>query len=349
MSDLYKKIIKSIDPDITLKQDEKVDFISTGVFTLNLLFGGSIRNGIPVGKVSMMAAPPQLGKSLIGLILAKNAQKKGLFVVPIITEKSFNFDVAKSIGLDISEKKMSPPIVSNSIEEITHTIVKMTDGLTKAERRELFFLFDSWGTLVDSKTMGDALEGKDVANMAESKKFNKLAKIILNTDSTFFIINHVYANIGGYGDPYAIPGGTKVIFACDCVVMGSSKAKSVDEDDELNGAIVSCKTVKSRFSRERSALKFKIKWDSGPSKFFGLLDQALEGKYIIKPKNGCYSRPCVENDKEWKEHEMVTADFWFPVFKNTDFEQYLENKFSFKNTKFELSTEEELEVKTPVK
>ena len=47
--------LKCITDDI-LKDEKEQEFISTGVGTLNILFGGAVDRGIPKGKISMIAA-----------------------------------------------------------------------------------------------------------------------------------------------------------------------------------------------------------------------------------------------------------------------------------------------------
>jgi RecA/RadA recombinase len=334
--DLYKKILKNVgeeNQDILL-ENEKIEFISTGVLSLNLLFSGKIDGGIPKNKMSMISAPSTLGKSLIGLSVLKNAQKKGMFCVIIDSERSFNFELAKQFKIDISKEKLLP-IRKKRINEIIHEISTITKDLTKDERQNIFFLVDSWGGLISTKTIEDAEEGKDVQDMSETRKKNQLANIITNTDSTFFIINHVYDNIGGYGEALSIPGGRRIMFLSDSVVIGKGKSKD-KEGDELTGAVIKCMTYKSRFSKEKTQLEYRIKYKGGLDIFYGLLDDAIAGKYVEKPKGGKYTRLCVKNDKEWKDEEIYCQDFWLPIFKSTDFKQYLENKYTFKNNKMDV-------------
>ena len=62
--------------EFIMDEDLETDFISTGALVLNVLFSGRLDGGIPMGKVSQIAAPSSLGKSFVGLKIAKNAQKK---------------------------------------------------------------------------------------------------------------------------------------------------------------------------------------------------------------------------------------------------------------------------------
>lgn len=129
----------------------------------------------------------------------------------------------------------------------------------------------------------------------------------------------------------SIPGGKGIYFASSSVVQGTSKAKQKESDGEISGAIITACTRKGRFSREHSKLKYLINYDGGINPYFGLLDFALECGYVEKPTMGFYSRPCVENDKKWREKEIYIKDFWEPIFKETDFKAAVEKAFSFKH------------------
>jgi len=314
-------------------EDEKVDFISTNVITLNLLFSGRVQGGIPVGRISMISAPSMLGKSFIAYGLVKNAQRKGMQVCIIDTERAFNFQFAKTIGIDISEEKLVV-LQDNGIEEVAGIITTICKEIPKDERKNIFFVIDSWGALVTSKTLENAYEGNDKADMTIPKKKNNLANIILNQKATFFIVNHVYDNTGGMGDIIQIPGGRKIIFNSDSVVLGRSRAKVTRTitDKTVVGHIITAETFKSRFSKEKSKLQYKIKYDGGLDIFFGILEDALEAGVLEIPKQGYYSRKCVPEDVPVKEDKIYNAEYWLPVFKNTDFTAWLETKYTFQNT-----------------
>ena len=88
---------------------------------------------------------------------------------------------------------------------------------------------------------------------------------------------------------------------------------------------------KGRTVKEKVKLKFRIKHEGGLDPFYGLLDDAEEGGYVVKPKAGRYSRPCVPEDKGWKENELYCSEFWVPIFKETDFADYLKSKYTYQN------------------
>ena len=133
-------------------------------------------------------------------------------------------------------------------------------------------------------------------------------------------------------DPLAIAGGRGIYFASSSIVLGTSKAKDKQSDGEITGAIVTAQTKKSRFAKENSKLKYLISYDGGISAFYGILEDALEGGYIDKPSMGWYTRPCVPDDKKWREKDIYTKEFWGPVIANTDIKEYFERKYTFEHS-----------------
>ena len=192
-------------------------------------------------------------------------------------------------------------------------------------------MVDSFGPLVSSKTVNDALEGKDVKDMTLTQKKNELANLLLMTQSTVFVVNHVITNIGGMGDPLSIPGGNKIIFNSSSIVLGRSKAKDKTgsgKDEVIDGYIISAVNHKARGAVENSKLKYRIKVSGGLDVFYGILPDALEGGFVEQPSVGWYSRPGVAGDKKWREKELYTSEFWGPLFAHNGFGEYLTEKYT---------------------
>lgn len=317
--------LKSVQDSI-YEENKEQEFISTGVATLNILFGGGIDKGIPVGKVSMIAADSSLGKSFIALKIAKNAQAKGKSVILFDAEKAFNKALADNLGIQENEMLV---IQETSLEKVTQQFMNIVDELGE-DVKDTLFIIDSWNVLVTSKTIDDASAGNDKTDMTTAKKKNTLAKLLLNSGATIFIINQVYDSLDAYS-PAQIPGAKGVYFSSSSIVQATSKAKQKESDGEISGAIVTAMTRKGRFSREHSKLKYLINYDGGFNAFYGLLDIALEGGYVTKPSAGYYTRTHINEDKKLREKDIYTEEFWRPIFNDTDFKAYVEKAYSFKH------------------
>ena len=211
--------------------------------------------------------------------------------------------------------------------------MQMRDTLDKEEQAKLFIVIDSWNSLTSSKTNEDALVGKDTADMTTAKKKNTLAKL-LQGFGTCFVVNQLYANIMDQYNPYSIGGGGGLFYAASSIVMGTSKSKDKDTDGEISGTFVLAQTKKSRFAVENSKLKYLIKYEGGIHPVYGILEDAIEGGFIIKPSNGWYSRPCVTDDKKWREKEVWDnwKEFWGPILSDKKFKEYIETVYSFKHS-----------------
>ena len=322
---------KTIKDSVLEKTDELQDFINTGSLVLNILFSGRLSGGIAVGKISQIAAPSSLGKSFVGLKVAKNAQKKSKdwIVVYVDTEMAFDFDFADSVGI---EQDRLLVIQSNQIEEVQQQVMALTKELSKDERKNVLMVIDSWGGLVTSKTVNDATTGNDAADFTTAKKKNTFAKLLTGMGMTIFVINQVYDSMNQY-DPLTIGGGRGLYFASSTIVLGTSKARAKDtaSSTEVTGALILATTKKSRFCKELTKLRYLIKYDGGIDPYYGILEDALEGGYVTKPTMGYYSRANVPDDKKWRERELNEnpQEFWNTVLRDTDFPNYIERKYTF--------------------
>lgn len=180
--------LKSVQSSV-LKEVGEQEFISTGCATLNILFGGAIDRGIAVGKVSQVAADSSLGKSMIGMKVAKNAQLMRKSVILFDSEKAYSPVMAETLGI----RKDDILVIQNtSVEEVTTQFMNIVEEI-KEKIEDYVFIIDSWNVLVTSKSVEDATAGKDVVDMTTAKKKNTLAKLLLHSGATVFVINQTYA------------------------------------------------------------------------------------------------------------------------------------------------------------
>ena len=322
-----------------LSDRNKVDeFISTGIIALNLLHSGKVRGGITKGTINMISADSSLGKSFIGLSLLKNAQNMGMDCIVIDSEKSFDYKWAEAIGIDTTEEKLAVIQVSNVVD-IKQAVSVLAEGNDKVKKQNIFLLLDSWGTLISHVILKKASEGSDKKDMSLPAWKNELANVMKESDITCYVVNHIYDNTGGFGDPLKIPGGKRLYFNSESVVLCQSKAKDKNSAKEITGAIITAFTHKGRKSVERSQLCYRIKHNGGLDVFYGMLPDALEHGCVEKPSVGHYTRPSVKDDKKWRERSIYCSDFWLPLFKNTDFEDFLETKYTFKGRKIDIAEE----------
>ncbi len=262
------------------------------------------------------------------------------------TEKNFPFDWAEKIGIDTAPNKLIVYESSNLIK-LRQFVAEMIEGYTREQRRNIFVLVDSWGSIVTHVQTKKAKEGSETRDMSEAYWKNQFANIMNETDATYFCLNHVYDNTGGFGDPLAIPGGRRLYFNCNGVVLGSSVAK-FKEGDAITGDIITARTHKGRGVKRYFTLKYRIKQSGGLDLFYGLLDDAIEcgvvkqsiTKSTGKPKKGYWRNDFMPIDEGLAERDIYNKEFWITIFKNTNFSDFLESKYTSKDKELDVADDD---------
>ena len=324
----------------------KDEFVSTNCIPVNLLLSGKIKGGIKKGKISQICADSGWGKSMIGLNVLKAAQQQGFDCVVIDTEKAFNRDLAASLGINVDDIAI---FESALVPELKQIVANINNDLSRAEQRNVFILLDSWGPIVEQQVLDKAAVASTAVNMSGAKFKNELATVLSCYANTVLVLNHVYATLQQYGDAFAIPGGKKLYFLSDAIMMASSAAKAKDKDGAIYGKIITASVKKGRAAKEFAKTKFLIEHSGGINPYYGLLDDSLEAGVVFKPKAGRYSRTDYDVDKttgevtrQWKEDELYCAKFWIPLYTDEKFNKYVEQKFAFADEELISATQDVL-------
>jgi hypothetical protein len=139
---------------------------------------------------------------------------------------------------------------------------------------------------------------------------------------------------------------TGVYFGADTIWI-VSRRQDKNTDKELLGFDFIINIEKSRFLKEKSQIPIKITFEDGMNRWSGLVEQALEGKYLISTKNG-WVAPVDRETGEVIEDMNVkvkmaekSSSLWKYIFDRTDFKVYLDNKYAIGNIKMISDTTED--------
>lgn len=324
----------------------KDEYVSTNCIPVNLLLSGKIKGGIKKGKISQICADSGWGKSMIGLNVLKAAQQQGFDCVVIDTEKAFNRVLAASLGINVDDIAI---FESSLVPELKQIVANINNDLSRAEQRNVFILLDSWGPIVEQQVLDKAAVASTAVNMSGARFKNELAAVLSCYSNTVLVLNHVYATLQQYGDAFAIPGGKKLYFLSDAIMMASSAAKAKDKNGAIYGKIITASVKKGRAAKEFAKTKFLIEHSGGINPYYGLLDDAIAAGVVFKPKAGRYSRTDYDVDqttgevtRQWKEDELYCAKFWIPLYTDEKFNKYVEQKFAFADEELISATQDVL-------
>jgi len=335
---LKERLIKNSTIDLTSTLTEskvysKKDMISTSVPMINVALSGSIDGGIVPG-LTMLAGPSKHFKTGFALLLASSYIKKYPDAVVLFYDSEFGtpqtyFEKFK-IPLD---SVVHTPITD--VEELKFDIMKQLKEIGRDDR--VLIVVDSIGNLASKKEVEDALDQKSVADMSRAKQLKSLFRMITPhltlKDIPMVVVNHTYKEIGMFPKDI-VGGGTGSYYGSDNIwILGRQQDK---DGGEIQGYHFVINVEKSRYVREKSKIPITISYEGGINRWSGLLDIALEGGYVAKPKVGWYAvvdRKTGEVDgKNFRANDIVdNKDFWMNIFKTTDFAEYIKNKFSLDN------------------
>jgi RecA/RadA recombinase len=316
----------------------KRDMITTDLPILNVAFSGTLDGGLVPG-LTILAGASKSFKTMLGLYCMKAYFNKYPDAVCLFYDTEFGTPPSylQSMNIDTS-RVLHIPV--EHVEQLKFDIVKRLSEIDRKDK--VFIMVDSLGNLASKKEVEDAADEKSVADMSRAKAIRSLLRIItphLTTkDIPCIIINHVYQTMEMFSK-VVIPGGTAVTYAANQIFV-ISKSQEKNSSGELDGYKFTINIEKSRYVREKSKLPFTVKYKQGINKWSGLLELALEGNYVVKPKVGWYSvvdRTTGEiNAKNYREKDIISNDeIWNNIINNTDFPEFVKNKFILNFDKIE--------------
>ena len=196
---------------------------------------------------------------------------------------------------------------------------------------EVIIVIDSIGNLASKKELEDALNEKAVADMSRAKALKGLFRMatpyLRMKNIPMLAVNHTYKEIGLFPKDI-VSGGTGIMYSADNVwILGRRQNKT---GTEVTGYDFIINVEKSRYVKEKSKVPLSVSWDGGVEQYSGLLDVALAGGYVIKPSNGWYAtidKDTGEMTTKVREKDTRSAEFWDPIFENTDFKDFIRKSF----------------------
>jgi RecA/RadA recombinase len=332
---LKDRLIKNstIDYTSTLTDSKiygKKDMIPTRVPMINVGLSGRIDGGLTPG-LTVLAAPSKHFKTAFSLLMAAAFLKSHPNGIILFYDSEFGTPESyfTSFGVPLESVVHSP---ITDIEQLKFDIMQQLQELKRGD--EIMIIVDSVGNLASKKEVEDALKQSSAADMTRAKQLKSLFRMVTPhltlKDIPMVVVNHIYMTQEMYSKP-VVSGGTGIYYSADNIwIIGRQQDK---DDKELLGYHFIINIEKSRYVREKSKIPITVGFDSGINKWSGLLDLALEGKFIVKPKQGWYARVDQEtgeiSGKNYRAGDIVdNGDFWKTIFEETNFADWIKNKYS---------------------
>jgi hypothetical protein len=302
----------------------------TAIPMINVALSGRIDGGLGCGT-TVLAGPSKHFKTSFALLMAQAYLKAHEDSVLLFYDSEFGSPQKyfESFGID-TERVLHTPIMN--IEELKFDLVHQLEELDPKDN--VIIVIDSIGNLASKKEVDDALNEKSVADMTRAKALKGLFRMITPYLQTKYVpllaVNHTYKEQSMFPKDI-VSGGTGVMYSADSVwIIGRQQDK---KGTEIQGYHFIINVEKSRFVREKSKIPISVSWEGGIMKWSGLLDVALESGWVKKPKQGWYAVYAHPDDsdpvgKSVREKDTQSAEFWKPLLTNSEFTDWIENRYA---------------------
>lgn len=166
-----------------------------------------------------------------------------------------------------------------TIDEWGNKIKQLLDSYEETpekERTPLMVVLDSLGQLTTEAEVENVAKGKNTRDMQKQQLIKKALRVCTvkagQLNVPVFVTAHTYKDITAFIPQDVVAGGEALQYAASSIIM-LSKAKD-RQGTELVGNIITCKAYKSRFTKEGSKVKTRLRFDTGLDRYYGLLDVA---------------------------------------------------------------------------
>ena len=308
------------------------DMVPTEIPMINVALSGSTEGGLAPG-LTVLAGPSKHFKTSFALIMASAYLKKYEDAVLLFYDSEFGSPQEYFENFDIDTNRVLHTPITN-VEELKFDLIAQLEGIERGDK--VCIIIDSVGNLASKKELEDAINEKSVADMSRAKALKGLFRMCtpyLNMkDIPMIAVNHTYKEIGLFPRD-VVSGGTGIYYSADNIwILGRQQDKS---GTEIKGYHFIINVEKSRYVKEKSKIPISVSWDGGVQKWSGLLDVALEGKYVAKPSNGWYCKVSKETgellEPKVREKQTLEESFWTPILA-AGFEEYIKEKFTIGST-----------------
>jgi len=231
-------------------------WISTGNYALNWAASKDIWKGLAIGRVHLFSGNAGAGKSLIALNSMKSTNIN--LIILMDSEAGASKDFAEFLGVDPG-KVMYIPI--DTTELMIQKMKAFVDYIEKNKiTKNTLIVIDSMSMISTEREQGE--DGKaDMGNKTKQVRefFRQYTRKIQKLNIAVVMTAHLTTNIGGYGDPMVVSGGTIMSYIPSTELRFSKiNAESTNEQNAVGTSIVKiqCEVKKSRFGTYGKRIKF---------------------------------------------------------------------------------------------
>ena len=297
MANILDDICKQLDGANLLSEEGQVfGFVDFGSYALNKIISGDYNGGYPIGGITEIYGESSTAKTVFLTHAFKGAQKQGYYTVMVDNEHAYSASFATLLGVD-SEKLIytTPETMEGCFETIENAILAIRE---KDKDTPIVIGYDSIGVSPTRKEMqGDLGSNSEISGALRAKVagqcLRRINPLLRKYKASLLIVNQVRSKVGlVFGDPRTKAGGGKaLLYYCAVSLEAASTKSDVLYDDIKNpiGIKGTMKCVKNKVTIPYQHCEFKLLYNEGLVKEYGLTTSAFKTGVVTSPSKGWYS------------------------------------------------------------
>ena len=297
MANILDDICKRLDGANLLSEEGQVfGFVDSGSYALNKIISGDYNGGFPIGGITEIYGESSTAKTVFLTHAFKGAQEQGYYTVMVDNEHAYSPSFAKILGVDSDKLIYTMP---ETMEDCFETIEKAILAIREKDKDTPIVVgYDSIGVSPTRKEMeGDLGNNSEIAGALRAKVagqcLRRINPLLRKHKASLIIINQVRSKVGlVFGDPRTKAGGGKALLYYCAVSLETASAKGdVLYDDMKNptGIKGTIKCVKNKVTVPYQDCEFKLMYNEGLSREYGLTLSAYKNGIATSPSKGWYS------------------------------------------------------------
>jgi len=309
------------------------DVTPTNIPMLNVALSGELDGGLYSG-LTQIAGPSKHFKSAFTLAIASAYQEKNKDSMVLMYDSEFGTPESYFDSLDVDKDRVFHSPIPD-IQILNQDIMSQLDGIKRGDK--LMTIVDSLGNLASRKELDDIREEKDVQDMSRPKKVKALFRMVTPhltiKDVPLVVINHTYKTQEKYSKD-VVSGGTGSYYSSNCIlIIGRQQDKETTGDKALKGFNFIINIEKSRFVKEKVKIPILVTFEGGIYRWSGLLENALEGHFLVKTSDKTV-QVCDPETGEVSGEVLVIKDlekndaYFENLCKNEQFKKFIKDKYT---------------------
>lgn len=220
MDEIYQELLKEHgDETIYWGSDERLEVqkLPLGIEPLDRVLGG----GFALGRITELIGEWSSGKSLLSLFALKSAQERGYACAYIDSERTFDPEWARVLGVDPSKLLIPRPKTGDTAFDILKRLCEARFGLV---------VLDSLASLAPTARL--EADSVDSLPALQARMINQGLLVInaVNNITSVVLINQLRESIGVmFGNPETLPGGKAQRFYASLMVR-VRRGEWIEED-----------------------------------------------------------------------------------------------------------------------